>query len=90
MLASCFPDSLSVGLSTAAHKTGNKSDMSNYKGIPLNPVIAKLFAMMLEQRIAKWADKRGVKAWGQAGFQQMIRLLTTFKSCEPCLTGKGI
>ena len=70
MLASHFPERLSVGLITAVHKAGDKSDMSNYRGISVNSVIAKLFAMILEQRIAKWADERGVKARGQAGFRK--------------------
>lgn len=73
MLASHFPERLSVGLITAVHKTGNKSDMSNYRGITVNSVIAKLFAMILEQRIAKWADEHGVKAQGQAGFRKDFR-----------------
>ena len=70
MLASHFPERLSVGLITAVHKTGDKSDMSNYRGITVNSVVSKLFAMILEQRIAKWADEHGVKARGQAGFRK--------------------
>ena len=33
MLASHFPERLSVGLITAVNKSGDKSDMSNYRGI---------------------------------------------------------
>ena len=44
--------------------------MSNYRGITVNSVVSKLFAMILEQRIAKWADEHGVKARGQAGFRK--------------------
>ena len=43
--------------------------MSNCRGITFNSVIVKLFAMILEQRIAKWADERGVRAHGLAGMQ---------------------
>lgn len=46
MLASHFPERLSVGLITAVHKTGNKSDMSNYRGITVNSVISKLFVQV--------------------------------------------
>ena len=53
--------------------------MSNYRGITVNSVIAKLFAMILEQRIAKWADEHGVKAQGQAGFRKDFR--TTDNIC---------
>ncbi len=41
--------------------------MSNYRGITIGFVIAKLFAMILEQRIASWAEEHAVKAKGQAG-----------------------
>ena len=69
MLAGHFPERLSVGLITAAYKSGDKSDMSNYRGITVGFVLSKLFAMMLEQRIASSAEDHVVKAKGQAGFK---------------------
>lgn len=36
----------------------------------MGSVIAKLFAMILEQRIASWAEEHAVKAKGQAGFRK--------------------
>ena len=48
MLASHFPERLSVGLISAVHKSVDKFDMSNYKGITVGSVVAKLFAMILE------------------------------------------
>ena len=33
MLVNHFPKQLSVGLITAVYKSGDKSDMSNYRGI---------------------------------------------------------
>ena len=47
MLAGHFPERLFVGLITAVYKSGDKSDMSNYRGITVGTrsVIAKLFAM---------------------------------------------
>lgn len=56
--------------------------MSNYRGITVNSVIAKLFAMILEQRIAKWADEHGVKAGGKLVFGRITGLLITYMSCE--------
>ena len=46
------------------YKSGDKSDMSNYRGITVGSVIAKLSAMTLEQRIALWAEEHAVKAKG--------------------------
>ena len=73
MLASHFPERLSVGLITAVYKSGDKFDMSNYRGITVGSVIAKLFAMILEQRLSTWAEEHAVKAKGQAGFRKDFR-----------------
>ncbi len=40
MLVSHFPKQLSVGLITAVYKSGDKSDMSNYRGITVGFVFA--------------------------------------------------
>ena len=66
-----FPNHAPVGLVTAVSKSGNKSDMRNYRGITEGSVIAKLFAMMLDHTIAVWAEEEGVKAKSQAGFRTM-------------------
>ncbi len=47
--------------------------MSNYRGITVGSVIAKLFAMILDHRIAAWAEDEGIKAKGQAGFRKDFR-----------------
>ena len=47
-----------------------KSDMSNYRGITVGSVIAKLFALILEQRIAAWAEEHAVKAKGAGRLQE--------------------
>ena len=36
-------------------------------------MIAKLFAMILEQRLATWAEEHAVKAKGEAGFRKDFR-----------------
>ena len=36
-------------------------------------MIAKLFAMILDHRIAVWAEAEGIKAKGQAGFRKEFR-----------------
>ena len=73
MLTNHFPKQLSVGLITAVYKSGDKGDMSNYRGITVGSVIAKLFAMTLDHRIAVWAEDEGIKAKGQAGFRKDFR-----------------
>ena len=57
MLANHFPKQLSVGLITAVYRSGEKGEMSKYRGITAGSVIAKLFAMILDHRIAVWRVK---------------------------------
>ena len=47
--------------------------MSNYQGISVGSVFAKLFAMILDHRIAVWAEDEGIQAKGQAGFRKDFR-----------------
>ena len=72
MLADHFPERLSVVLITAVYKSGDKSDMSNYRGITVGSLIANLFATRLEQRIASWPEEHAVQAKGQAGFRKHL------------------
>ena len=37
---------------------------SNYRGITVTPVLAKLFAVILEARLSKWAESTGIIANG--------------------------
>ena len=71
MLANYFLQHLSVG--TVVYQSSDKSDVSNYRGITVCSVIAKLFAMLLEERIASWAEEHAVKAKGQADFRKDYR-----------------
>ncbi len=36
----------------------------------MGPVLAKVFAMILEARLNSWAEERGVRARGQASFRK--------------------
>ena len=65
MLANCFPESLSVGLINAVHKSGDNFDMSNHRGITVGSVFAQLFAMILWQRLSAWAKSHTVKGAGR-------------------------
>ena len=66
MLAGRFPESLSIDLLTAVYKSVDQSDMSNYRGITVGSMIAELFAVMSQQRIASQAEHHPVKDKGQA------------------------
>ncbi len=67
----------SAGLSTvvihALHKGGDALQFENYRGITVGPVLAKVFAMILEARLNNWAKERGLRARGHAGFRKDLR-----------------
>ncbi len=73
LLSEGFCSSLAVGVIHALFKSGDASSVDNYKGITVGPVIAKLFAMVLESRLSSWAERKGIRARGQAGFKQDYR-----------------
>jgi hypothetical protein len=39
-------------------------------GIIVGPILAKLFAMILDKRLSKWAKQHGLRAKGQTGFHK--------------------
>jgi len=67
-LAEGFPKALSTGVVHALFKKGDASEFDNYMGIMIKPILAKLFAMILDKRLSKWAEQHGLRAKGQAGF----------------------
>ena len=50
-------------------KSGDVNNPSNYRTIMINPLFAKLFGSMLENKISKWAKEKDKHAKGQAGFR---------------------
>jgi len=55
---------LSTGVIHALHKGGDALQFENYRGITVGPVLAKVFAMILEARLSSWAEERGLRAKG--------------------------
>jgi hypothetical protein len=50
-------------------KSGGINNPSNYRTIMINPLFAKLFGSMLENKISEWAEKRDKHAKGHVGFR---------------------
>jgi len=67
-LAKGFLDALSIGVVHAFFKRGDASEFDNYKGITVGPILAKLFAMILDKRLSEWAEQHGLHANNQTGF----------------------
>jgi hypothetical protein len=68
-----FPEAFSTGVVQALFKGGNASKFDNYRGITVEPILAKLFTMILEKRLSKWVEQHGLRAKGQAGFHKDYR-----------------
>ncbi len=67
-LAKGFPKALSTKVVHVLFKGGDASKFDNYRGITVGPILAKLFAMILDKRLSEWAKQHGLRAKGQAGF----------------------
>jgi hypothetical protein len=52
-LAEGFLKALSTGVVHAFFKKGDSSEFNNYRGIIVGPILAKLFAMILDKRLSK-------------------------------------
>jgi hypothetical protein len=70
LLQQGYSASLSTGVIHALHKGGDALQFENYRGIIVGPILAKVFAMILEARLSSWAEERGLRARGQAGFKK--------------------
>jgi len=55
-LAEAFPKALSIGVVHTLFKWGDASEFDNYRGITVGPILAKLFVMILDKRLSKWAE----------------------------------
>jgi hypothetical protein len=68
-----YCESLSFGIIHALYKGGDCNQLDNYKGITVRPVLAKVFAMILESHISQWAETNDLRAKGQVGFRKDFR-----------------
>jgi hypothetical protein len=72
-LAEGFPKTLSIRVVHALFKRGNASEFDNYRGIMVKPILASLFAIILDKRLSEWAKQHGLRAKGQARFRKDYR-----------------
>jgi hypothetical protein len=81
-LAEGFPKALSIGVVHMLFKWGDASEFDNYRGITVGSILAKLFTMILDKRLSKWAEQHGLHAKGQARFVNITALLINSSYCE--------
>ncbi len=73
LLQQGYSTSLSTGVIHALHKGDDALQFENYKEITVGPILAKVFAMILEAQLNSWAEERGLHARGQASFRKDFR-----------------
>ena len=63
-----------LGAITAIYKgKGDPAEPNNYRGITVGHVLGKLYALVLNLRLSAWAEAKGKRARGQAGFRRGFR-----------------
>lgn len=70
-----FPLLWSQSFIAPIFKKGDPNDCNNYRGISVGSTLGKLYAIILEKRITAWAEGRGLRARGQAGFRNDYRTI---------------
>jgi hypothetical protein len=69
-LAEGFLKALSTRVVHILLKGGDAFEFDNYSGITVGLILAKLFVMILDKRLSKWAEQHGLSAKDQVGFRK--------------------
>ena len=65
-----YPDNWTWGIIVPVPKKGNQNDVNNYRGITLTSVFSKIFSLLLDNRLRRWAEDNKVLSDFQFGFRQ--------------------
>ena len=64
-----FPKQWTKGMILPIHEKGNSNDPSNYRGITLVSCFGKLFTVIINERLKKWALENETMSDAQFGFK---------------------
>jgi len=67
---SIYPDSWTKGIIVPVPKKGDLNDVNNYRGITLTSIFSKIFSIMLDNRLRKWAENNNKLTDFQFGFRK--------------------
>ena len=65
----CFPKQWTKGIILPIHKKGDLKESSNYTGITLVSCFGKLFTVIINERLKKWAMQNEIISDAQFGFK---------------------
>jgi hypothetical protein len=63
-----FPDCLKVGVVTPIHKSGSKTDASNYRPITILPIFSKIFEYVIKRRLDDHLEENKILSKSQFGY----------------------
>ena len=66
---SIYPECWTRGISVPVPKKGNLNDVYNYRGITLTSVFSKIFSLILDNQLRKWAEDNEQLSDSQFGFR---------------------
>ena len=91
--SSIYPSSWKLDILTPLHKSGEKSDPNNFRGISVSSCFGKLFNKMLQKRLDKLAQKKEfispTQGSGKAGSRTADHLLVLRFLVDKYVTGEG-
>ena len=64
-----YPSTWSGAIIVPIHKSGDKDDPDNYRGVSLLNILGKVFAHILNKRLTLWADENDKIVEEQSGFR---------------------
>ena len=64
-----YPSAWSGAIIVPIHKSGDKDDPDNYRGVSLLSILGKVFAHILNKRLTLWADENDKIVEEQSGFR---------------------
>jgi hypothetical protein len=68
-----YPHSWNSGYIVNIHKGGPISDPNNYRGITISNALAKVFSMILNDRLDKYLSENNILCPNQIGFKKLTR-----------------
>ena len=77
MVKQGFPTPWTQSLIIPIFKTGDKNDPFNYRNIMIIPLLAKLYGIILENKIKKGLEMEDKQVKGQVGLEGIIQPWTT-------------
>ena len=87
-----FPEKWAIGLTSLIHKEGVDDDPDNYRAITVTNALAKVFTILVNERLEIWAKENNIQRKEQIGFEKKSRPsdhLFVLKSLIDSYTNQG-